>query len=72
MACTNTLPRSWTGTPGPFQPTASDRATPTPIRSANAPKACKPTWPTTCEPTLSTATFLVLVAFTSEMPFCSG
>ena len=36
------------------------------------PKRVQPTWPTTCEPTLSTATFLVLVAFTSEMPFCSG
>src|SRR3990172_5287553 len=42
MVWVSTLPRSWTGTPRPFQPTARDSASPTPIRSANAPNDVKP------------------------------
>jgi len=44
----------------------------TPRRSANMPKACSSTWPTTWVPPDSAITLRVLLAFISEMPFWFG
>ena len=42
IACTNTVPRSWT-TPAPDGSNTSDNVFPTPRRSANPPNRCNPT-----------------------------
>ena len=41
IACTNTLPRSWNRNRGGA--IRADNKSPSPSRSANAPKACNPT-----------------------------
>jgi hypothetical protein len=43
IACTNTLPRSCIGSRPPGSAIRADNKSPTPNRSANAPKACNPT-----------------------------
>jgi len=43
IACTNTLPRSCTGNRSPPTGIVADKQSPSPNRSANAPRACNPT-----------------------------
>ena len=68
IACTNTLPRSCNGTRSPVAGIRADNELPSPKRSANAPKACSPTWATTWSPPPSTTTETVLLLFTSRVP----
>ena len=69
---TKTLPRSCKGSRSPLHGMAAESASPSPIRSANAPMACRPTWATTPAPPGSTTTRFVLLAFTLEVPFLFG
>ncbi len=72
MAWVNTLPRSWSGSRSPVRGMRAESEWPSPNRSAKVPRACSPTWATTCSPPPSTTTATVLLAFTSEVPSCLG
>jgi hypothetical protein len=69
IAWVNTLPRSCNGSRSPAGGMRVDRVSPSPSRSANAPRACSPTWATTPSPPASTLTRNVLLPFTRQEPF---
>ena len=64
MAWTSTLPRSWSGSRSPLTGMRADSESPSRRRSANAPRACRPTWATTPLPDPSTSAETVLLRFT--------
>jgi hypothetical protein len=68
MAWVSTLPRSWTGRRSPGIGIRAESASPSPNRSANAPRACSPTWATTWEPPAPTTTGTTLLPCTWRVP----
>ncbi len=70
--CTRTLPRSCSGKRSPRGGIRAESESPSPNRSAKAPRACSPTWATTPAPPGSTTTRRVLVPFTLEVPSWFG
>ena len=58
---TSTLPRSCSGMRSPRGGIRAESAFPSPNRSAKAPRACSPTWPTTWSPPDATTRRRVLL-----------
>jgi hypothetical protein len=68
---TRTSPRSCNGMRSPVHGIRDDSESPRPRRSAEDPRACRPTWATTPAPPGSTVTRAVLLPFTSDVSFWS-
>jgi hypothetical protein len=64
IAWTSTSPRSCSGRRFPVTGMRADSESRSPTRSANASRACSPTWATTPSPDPSTAAESVLLRFT--------